>query len=1019
MSVDEQLSLAVARHQAGNLGDAMAGYRQVLALQPGHPKATHLLGCCLWEQGHLDQAAALIGQAAAAAPTDADAARDLAAVQWQRGETEQAIQAYRRTLALRPNQPDCAFDLAELLRGAGRGSEALEAYRQALALDPKRARFHLHYGSALLAEQQPAEAAKAFQRACALDPSLATAHHGLGVTAELDKRLSDAEGHYRAAIAADPRLAIAHFDLANLCRATGRPVEAERLYRTSLALDPAMAEAANNLGVLLLETGRREEAIAEFARAEQINPQFQSPIINRGNALRASGRLEDAVEAYRRALSLQPDVIAAMNLTAVLTDLERGAEAVETARLAQRLAPDDVEVMVRLADALVQSGETGTEPAVLYRRALLAGHNDPATTINLGRLLVIQQKWEEVLEHLDRETHSQGAEASIFRSIALRYLLRHREALAAARDAVERDPTQASAHLAEALALQALGQFEDAVLVYQRMGEVCIDKDQAKAGIAMSLLEMQEYDQAIDVAEKAGSAGKAALALALQRRGRKEDALEAFHGALEDNPVNTTTLMNLGNLFREMGRIDEAVEAYGRALAIDPNNTRIRHNRANTLLDLGKVEQGIDELREVIKSDPSWIVAHSNLIFNLGYDPRATLEELSEERKRWWARHGAPVCPANPVYAVTKVIERPLRVGYVSADLRNHVVGYVAASFLPYHDRSQIETVCYHHTLGEDDMTERFRACAVDWRRIERKSDADVAEMVRADRIDILIDLSGHTAGNRLPVFARKPAPVQGTGWGALGGTGLESIDYLFVDPVLIPHESRSLIAETVVDLPAWIAIEPPAQSPAVADLPSLWGRPFTFGSFNRLAKLTQPVFDLWARILLAVPDSQLLVKAPQLNSLANREMVIQEFAKRGVATERLELRGSTARRQHLEAHKDIDLLLDPYPQNGGITTLESLWMGVPVITQLGRNPASRATGAIQAALGLTAFNAADEQDYLGIAVEWSERIDDLREIRLGLRQQMSASPLVGGPAYTRAIEAAYREVWRRWCATQ
>ncbi|MEO5373394.1 MAG: acetylglucosamine transferase, partial [Alphaproteobacteria bacterium] len=302
------------------------------------------------------------------------------------------------------------------------------------------------------------------------------------------------------------------------------------------------------------------------------------------------------------------------------------------------------------------------------------------------------------------------------------------------------------------------------------------------------------------------------------------------------------------------------------------------------------------------------------------------------------------------------------------------------------------------------------------WRHTVGVSDEDMAEQIRRDGIDILVDLSGHTIGNRLAVFAHKPAPIQVTAWGHAHGTGLPTVDAFFADPVQIPQSERPFYAETVVDLPCFLVYEAPDYAPAVAPLPALATGTVTFGCFNRLDKISPEARALWARVLAAVPGTRLLVKDTQLDSPETRQRFAESLISLGLSGDRLDFLGGSPHHEHLAMFARVDIGLDPFPQTGGISTLEALWLGVPVVTIRGQTPASRNGAAINAALGLNEFIAETPEEYVAIAARTAADLPRLASLRSDLRPRLSASA-VGNPAlYTRSVETAYRDLWRGWC---
>jgi len=317
---------------------------------------------------------------------------------------------------------------------------------------------------------------------------------------------------------------------------------------------------------------------------------------------------------------------------------------------------------------------------------------------------------------------------------------------------------------------------------------------------------------------------------------------------------------------------------------------------------------------------------------------------------------------------------------------------------------------------NEDERSQDFKRLG-EWRPVSALSDEALAAQIRADRVDILVDLSGHSEGNRLLVFARKPAPVQVTAWGHATGTGMPAIDYFFSDAVSVPQSARPLFAETVYDLPCVIGFEAPGDAPPVAELPALTAKMagrITFGCLNRFSKVTPAALELWARIVKAVPGSRLLLKDGALDEPALRERVRADLARLGLAPERVELRGATSRREHILGYSEVDIALDPFPQNGGITTWEALWMGVPVVAKLGASIPSRLSGAILVACGLREWAVESDEAYVAAAVGAASDLAALAQLRGGMRERILATPAGNPLRYAQAVEEAYRAFWKK-----
>jgi predicted O-linked N-acetylglucosamine transferase (SPINDLY family) len=395
------------------------------------------------------------------------------------------------------------------------------------------------------------------------------------------------------------------------------------------------------------------------------------------------------------------------------------------------------------------------------------------------------------------------------------------------------------------------------------------------------------------------------------------------------------------------------------------------------------------------------------------------ISALHDERKRWANAHATHLLQHRP-HTNTPDPERRLRIGYVSADFRMHSAASAFGTILINFDSSGFDVVAYSNTVKKEDaLTQRFRQNATCWRKIVGLSDDAVSDLIRQDGIDILIDLSGFSAGNRLLVFARKPAPIQITAWGYASGTGMQAMDVLFSDAVVVPPEEKQFYTEQVRYLPCLLSHSPHQAPPPVNDLPALSAGWITFGSFNRLAKISDEAYRTWAQVLLAVPDSRMVLKAGELDDAGTRARVTGHFTRAGVAPERLSLLGKTSWHEHITAFNRADISLDTFPQGGGVTTLEGLLMGVPVVTLRWPTLSGRTSASILTALGLTDWIAETPEQYVEIAVRKAQDILALAELRQQMRTRFTSSVIGDAHAYVSAVEQEYRQLWREWCVRQ
>jgi predicted O-linked N-acetylglucosamine transferase (SPINDLY family) len=420
--------------------------------------------------------------------------------------------------------------------------------------------------------------------------------------------------------------------------------------------------------------------------------------------------------------------------------------------------------------------------------------------------------------------------------------------------------------------------------------------------------------------------------------------------------------------------------------------------------------------RRTIEVDPHDVGGHGNLIYALTAHEACDAQTLLAEHRAWAVRHAEPLTAAAAPHAREAPGGRRLRVGYVSAHFRNHAVSFFSEPLIAAHDHERFEIYLYSDVKNADQVTARFQGHADAWRDTAGATDDALAQTVRQDRIDILVDLAGHIGPNRLLVFARKPAPVQVTYLGYQNTTGMSAMDYRLTDAHADPPEMTDpFYTERLVRLPrAFFCYRPPQPAPEVSALPTLASGQITFGSLNQPIKLRPTTWETWARILAAVPCSRLLVLAYPGGQFERRARDM--MADRGVDPDRLEVVGRRPRYDYLQLHERIDLALDSFPFNGHTTVCEALWMGVPSIMLEGTSYASRFGGSVLVNLGLEDFLARSVDEYVQIAVAWAGQPERLAELRGTMRERMRASPLVDAAGFARNVEDAYRQMWLGWC---
>jgi len=511
------------------------------------------------------------------------------------------------------------------------------------------------------------------------------------------------------------------------------------------------------------------------------------------------------------------------------------------------------------------------------------------------------------------------------------------------------------------------------------------------------------------------------LGTALMLQGKHQDAVDSFRRALRLQPRHPATLFQLGKAYHLLTQFDKAMDHYRQALQLAPNLAEAHDSIGSILKYRGELDAAIEHYRRAVQIKPDFHKAHSDLVFALNYNPRYDGETIYREHLRWGQMHQLPTAaPATGQQDPDP--SRRLRVGYVSPDFYKHSVAFFFHPLLSHHDPEAIETFCYSDTAKTDATTERLRTAAGHWRPIQGMSDAEFVNLVRQDRIDILVELTGHTANSRLFALTARPAPVQVTYLGYPNTTGVPAIDYRLTDAWADPPGMTDQYhSETLVRLEGgFLCYQPDEETPDIAPLPVTGCGHVTFGSFNNLAKITPEVVSLWSEILKDIPGSRLIVKNISLRDDTTRTRYAALFEAQGVEPERVELLPPLfAKRDHLALYSRIDIGLDTFPYNGTTTTCEALWMGVPVITLAGTLHAGRVGVSLLSQLGLQELVAESPQDYLRLARQLAEDLDRLETLRGGLRARMARSSLCDASAFARKVEAAYRVMWQKWCSRQ
>jgi protein O-GlcNAc transferase len=634
-----------------------------------------------------------------------------------------------------------------------------------------------------------------------------------------------------------------------------------------------------------------------------------------------------------------------------------------------------------------------------------------------GRLAEAERIYQQVLAR-----HPDHLDALHLLGILAMQRGRKDESVELLRRAIERNPDFADAHINLGIALVNLGQVEAAIAAFRRAIELKPGAVGTHINLGNALKLNGQLDNAIECYRQAVriepdfAEAHFSLAKALRSNGQLDEALAAFRETVRLNPDDAAAHANLGGILNIVGRLDEAIASLRQAVRLKPDLAIAHNNLGTTFRDTGRVDEAISCYRQALRANPDYTAAHSNLILTLHYHPVSDAKMIDQELNRWNQQHAEPLRKLIAPCTNNRDPKRRLRLGYVSADFYDHACALFMLPLFRNHDRDQFEVFCYSEGNQTDKVTQLIRDQVQHWRTTKGLTDVAAAELVRGDQIDILVDLKVHTSGNRLLVFAQKPAPLQVTWLGYPGATGLDTVDYRLTDPYLDPPELDDAgHRERSVHLPdTFWCYDPIESEPAVNPLPCMETGFITFGCLNGFCKVNENVLRLWSKVLKTVDRSRMLILCPEGS---HRELLLDLMEREGIHRDRIELIARRPRPQYLELYHRIDVGLDTFPYNGHTTSLDSFWMGVPVVTLAGKTAVGRAGISQSTNLVLTQLIAQTEQQYVEIAAGLAGDLPRLAELRGTLRQRMEASPLMDAGRFTRNLESAYREMWRTWCA--
>lgn len=724
--------------------------------------------------------------------------------------------------------------------------------------------------------------------------------------------------------------------------------EARRLYQDFLQRAPHDPVALFRSGLLELHDGRPQAALALIDQAVAGAPQVARHHVGRGQALQALYQWEEAAASYRRALKLEPASAEALfALGLCLQQCRQTAEAVWAYQQALALRPDDASALSNLGVALQDLGRQDEAVASLRAAAVLEPQN-ASHGLNLGIAQCRQRDFSAADEVLQQLER--------------------------------RHPELPEAAFNRGIALQGLGRPRDAIERYRHA--LALRPDYADA-----------LNNLGNVHRELGEFGLAAA---------------AYEAALSVQPDLIPALNNAACLLRTLGRIEEAEDMLRRALQQDSRHAVLYDSLGSVLKDAGETDAAIECFRASLALDPTSATTHSNLAYALSFQS-FDAQPILDECRRWNERFASGLRPL--ARHVPDDGRRRLRIGYVSADFREHCQTLFTWPLLSHHDHTAFEIFCYASVERPDDFTRRLAGAADVWRDARHADDAALAQLIAGDGIDILVDLTMHMANGRPLTFARKPAPVQVAWLAYPGTTGLDAMDYRLTDPRLDPPDAEQAYSERSVWLPdSFWCYDPLADPPAVGALPALARGHVTFGCLNNACKLSDAAVNLWSAVLHAVPDSRLLLMIPEGRYAAR---LLGRFAAHHIDPGRIRCVPFRPRADYLQTYQEIDIGLDTLPYNGHTTSLDSLWMGVPVVSRTGRTCVGRGGSSQLHQVGLAELAVDSDAAFTEAAVTLAGNLPGLSRLRGELRARLEASPLMDAARFARNIEAAYRSMWQ------
>lgn len=734
----------------------------------------------------------------------------------------------------------------------------------------------------------------------------------------------------------------------------GNLQQAEKIYDKILAINPNHAETLCAKAIMTCQRGQHAAAVPLFQKAIHENPKKAVYLYNLGNTFKDQGQFDEAVPCYKKALLLKPDYFEALNnLGIVFHGQGKFNEALSAYHEALQLKPDHAETLYNLANTLLSQGRP-LEALLSSQKALVAKEDFPEAYIQLGCIFREQSKPDAAIRCFQH--------------------------------ALRLNPATADGHFHLALTLQEQGKLDEATAFYKKT-----------IGLAPGYAFAHNN-----------------LGNILQNQGRLIEAEAYLSQALKLMPDYAEIHANLGSVLKSQGRLTEAEATLHRALALMPDYAKSYNHLGSVFMAQGRLSEAEASHRRALDLNPELIESYNSLLFALNYHPDKSGEAIFEAYREYDKRFGIPHRAEWQTHSNSRKTNRRLKVGYVSPDFRLHSVRHFLEPLLAHHNKDVVEVYAYAELAWEDEVTARYKEYVAHWVPTTGLTDSALAKRIRADGIDILVDLAGQTAKNRLGMFARKPAPVSISWLGYGYTTGLTAIDYYLTDSTTTPAGSEGLFSEMPWCLPTpGYAYRPAEGMGKISTLPATKREYVTFGTLTRAIRINHRTIRVWSEILKRVTGSRLVIDSGNFQDTTTQMTLAEKFAAHGISRERLEI---GVHSPPWDVLRGMDIGLDCFPHNSGTTLFESLYMGVPFVTLAGRPSVGRLGASILESIGHPEWIARTEDEYVEIAVSLASDLPQLANLRAGLREEMETGPLMDESAFARKVEAAYQEMFTKWC---